>query len=495
MQKFQQTSLFCFAFLFWIALFFLLFSDLVLFLIVFFFCTLLWFSSFSFFYKKYFLVFLCSLGLFLGGVFSWYSNIDQQQTLSLFWEFQGTFSRLEVEILGVQERKEYSDIYQAEVISVFQRDIHSSHIGILVEIPKNYALVSGQVIQVSWKVKKFEDFNGFLYEKFMLSRNLYGKISVSHFTTLRIEKQNFYLEFLEKTRALFLEKIYTIFPKNEAIFLAGILIGARENIPEDIQTHFNNSWLTHFIAVSGFNITLCVLFFTFLLSAFPLFIRIIAVISLILVFCMFVGLGAPVIRAAIMGILGYIFAETGRKSSSLAIVAFAAFVMSLYNPLSLLYDVSFQLSFLAVIGIIYTQEVWKKLFFFLPKFAAIQEAFVLTLSSLVFTLPLMIFQFWQVSFLAPFANVAVTWTIPLAMLSGAFALFLDMISHHVAVIFGIIPWIFLKYDMLVVLFFGTKEDFLIHFSFWPEKYFYEAAYFLILIYIVSLYHFFIKKQH
>jgi len=64
----------------------------------------------------------------------------------------------------------------------------------------------------------------------------------------------------------------------------------------------------------------------------------------------------------------------------------------------------------------YTQDFFTKIFSWIPSTFAIREAFVLTLSALSFSLPIMIFQFGQVSLLAPFANIAVTWTIPLAML-------------------------------------------------------------------------------
>jgi len=93
--------------------------------------------------------------------------------------------------------------------------------------------------------------------------------------------------------------------------------------------------------------------------------------------------------------------------------------MLLYQPLSLNYDISFQLSFLAVLGIYFTQGFFKRLFFFVPQTFAIQEALVLTFAALVFTVPIMVFQFGQISLFAPFANVAVTWSIPLAMLGGA----------------------------------------------------------------------------
>jgi competence protein ComEC len=52
----------------------------------------------------------------------------------------------------------------------------------------------------------------------------------------------------------------------------------------------------------------------------------------------------------------------------------------------------------------------------MPETLAIKEAFILTMAALTFTLPIMLFNFGQVSILAPFANVAITWTIPIAML-------------------------------------------------------------------------------
>ena len=100
----------------------------------------------------------------------------------------------------------------------------------------------------------------------------------------------------------------------------------------------------------------------------------------------------------------------------MTVIVFTAALMSIISPLSLNYDVSLHLSFLAVIGIVYTQEIFTKIFSWIPSTFAIREAFVLTLSALSFSLPVMMFQFGQISLLAPLANIAVTWTIPLAML-------------------------------------------------------------------------------
>jgi competence protein ComEC len=128
--------------------------------------------------------------------------------------------------------------------------------------------------------------------------------------------------------------------------------------------------------------------------------------------------------------------------------------MVIYSPLVMNFDVSFHLSFLAVVGIIYTQKHIEKIFLFLPETLAIREAFVMTLAALVFSLPIMIFNFGQVSLLAVFSNIAVTWTIPLAMLGGFISIIVDFISHQAAVYLSYFTWILLSWDIKVVHFFG-----------------------------------------
>jgi competence protein ComEC len=67
-----------------------------------------------------------------------------------------------------------------------------------------------------------------------------------------------------------------------------------------LKTNFNNSGLTHLIAVSGFNITIIVIFLSFLLKIFPVYLRIFLVTSFIIIFTMIVGANPAVVRASIM---------------------------------------------------------------------------------------------------------------------------------------------------------------------------------------------------
>jgi competence protein ComEC len=281
-----------------------------------------------------------------------------------------------------------------------------------------------------------------------------------------------------------LNSIYEIYPKEEAIFLWGILIWARESLPNELKQDFNNSWLTHFIAVSWFNITILIIFITYLLRYFPIFLRVIFITLSIAFFTILVGDTAPVIRASIMGLIWYYILISGRKWDILSIVLITAIIMIIISPLSLNYDVSLHLSFLAVLWIVYTQKFFENTFSFLPNFLEIKTAFTLTLSALIFTLPIMIFSFWQVSILAPFANIAVTWTIPLAMIFGFISIIVHFVYPVAWIIIWYITWIFLKWDIIVVHFFWKLEWSLLKIDLWIYKYHLEIIYFIILIFLI-----------
>jgi competence protein ComEC len=86
-------------------------------------------------------------------------------------------------------------------------------------------------------------------------------------------------------------------------------------LPQELKTDFNNSWLTHFIAVSGFNITILIVFLTYILKYLPISIRIITITCAIGLFTILVWDTAPVVRASIMGLIWYYILMSGRQWS------------------------------------------------------------------------------------------------------------------------------------------------------------------------------------
>jgi len=437
-------------------------------------------------------VFLISfLGLLFGLYLGYYDYQNKDYNSSIIDRFDGLYIEQVGVIKEVYKRSEFSDQYVIWNTQIWNSSITSDILS-LITVPKNFSLYPGQEIRYMSKIYKIKDFDMVKYKNYMLSKNIYYTSKTNSIETL-VDRRYGFRYVLYDSRQKLLEKIYNLYPKREAIFLAGILLWAREDIPQDLKDNFNNSGLTHFIAVSGFNITLCVIFIWFLFQFFPMKIRIIWVSIWIILFAFFVGLGAPVVRASIMWIIAYLFLQSWTSARNISLLAFTAVVMVTISPLILLYDLSFHLSFLAVIWIIYTQDFFKRIFVFVPNAFAIREALVLTLWAMVFSLPVMLFQFWQIPLLSPIANIIVTWTIPIAMLLWSMSLLMEIIYEPLWEISAFVAWIFLRYDMLVVETFWWLHSFILKVDVWPYRMYLQALYFIVIWYIVTLYHMWQKK--
>lgn len=445
--------------------------------------------------KKNLIYLLILLISFVSWIFISQNNLNQIDENNNFIEiYDSNFqNNIKLEIIDTYKIKDYNNEYIARLIKVNNVILDSEKkILWLVKIAKNYDIKKGDIIESKAKIEKIRNFNEFDYKHFLLSKGIYFKSYLPFIENVWNNKRNIILEQIDILREESLKIIYEIYPKNEAIFLAWILLWARESLPQDLKDNFNNSGLTHFIAVSGFNITILVLFFSFIFKFLPVVLRTILITVVIILFTFLVWDTAPVIRASLMWLIAYYVLVSWRKWSVFTILMFTAFIMALFSPLILNYDVSFSLSFLAVFWIVYTQEFWKKVFKFMPETLAIKEAFMLTMAALTFTLPIMLFNFGQVSILAPFANVAITWTIPIAMLLW----FISIIAYVINPVFGYIiwylDWVFLKWDMLVVNFFWTKEFSVLKYDFGDSATYIQIIYFIVLIFLVL---FFRRKKN
>ena len=440
------------------------------------------YKKLKFFIYWVFLILWFLWGSFVSQIYisEYKNNIENLQIYDTSFQ-----NNIKVEILDTYKIKDYNNEYVARLLEINSNKLDENlKILWIIKIAKNYKIKTWDIIESRAKFELIKDFNEFEYKKFMLSKWIYFKSYFPFVERVWEVKRNIILEKIDILREKSLEIIYKIYPKNEAIFLWGILLWARESLPVELKTNFNNSWLTHFIAVSGFNITILILFFWFLFKNFPWYIKLPLILIIILLFTFLVWFTSPVIRASLMWWLAYIILILWRKSDVFTILVFVAFLMAFYSPYILNYDVSFALSFLAVFGLVYAQDFWLKVFKFMPETLAIREAFVLTLSALTFTLPIMLLNFGQVSIMVPLANVAVTWTIPIAMLLWFVSIIMYLINPVLWYFVWYFDWIFLKWDMLVVNFFWTKDYSILQYDFGIYKNYIEIIYFILIIFII-----------
>ena len=192
-------------------------------------------------------------------------------------------------------------------------------------------------------------------------------------------------------------------------FLKGIILADRTEM--DVQTvqDFNRSGLVHFLAISGTHIVVIFgLFYFLLIKILPLSFRKYAVIfSLIFIwlFIIFIGFGSSVVRSGLMLSIYFIYNLLQRKSDLLHSLSLSAFVILIFDTQQL-FDVGFQLSFCAVLGIYWLNQPilnyfpiqdnrFKKLIF---------NTISISVSAQLATLPLVLYYFHQFSFISIIAN-------------------------------------------------------------------------------------------
>lgn len=179
---------------------------------------------------------------------------------------------------------------------------------------------------------------------------------------------------------------------NSGSLLAGILWGDSSYLPKSIKSDFQVTGLTHVMAVSGANMTLLAQMLSYLLVFLPIRIRYVVIIVAVVFFCSLVGLSAAVLRAGAMALVAAIAVIIGKKYWAVGAFNLVVLLTFIYKPAIIFYDIGFQLSCAATLGLIFLQPVLLKCFKFIP-WKSIRETIGTTLAASIVTLPLTLHYF------------------------------------------------------------------------------------------------------
>lgn len=162
-------------------------------------------------------------------------------------------------------------------------------------------------------------------------------------------------------------------------------------------------------------------------------------------FAVLVGLGATVVRASIMASFLLLLKDSGRSYNIVIGLMLAAVGMVLFNPYVLLFDIGFQLSFLATLGLILLAEPLSKRLALLPNWIGMRDFFVATLTTQLFVLPLLLYQIGAFSLVSVVVNVLVLPMVPVAMLLTFIVGIAGFISSTLSQYLGVLALLSLTY--------------------------------------------------
>jgi len=355
--------------------------------------------------------------------------------------------KLEIEVNGINETPEGEQTF-APLQGVGGRVLVTTNL-----YPK---YEYGDELEINCELQKPVKFEGFDYERYLARYDIY---SVCYYPSIKILSEGngnrVYLRIL-KIKSKLKGVVERGLPEPQAGILNAMALGERRGISEDLRDKFSKVGISHIMAISGLHITLLAGILMSLLIRAGFWRKqafLIATVFLILYIIM-IGAPASAVRAGIMGFLLMFAMSMGRLSKSVNALFFVACLMLMVNPRILRDDVGFQLSFLAVLGIIYFSPYFSRWFKKIPQFLGTRDILVMTMSAQVLVLPLIAYHFRRVSLISPLVNILVIPILPLVLIFGFLGMMLGLVSLGLAKILFIPVWILLSYLVKVVEFFS-----------------------------------------
>lgn len=339
------------------------------------------------------------------------------------------------------------------------------HTSILVMVARYPAYQYGDLLSVAGKIKE-EDDSGFDYRRYLKSRGASLALDFPRIEILARDRGSTWLKYIYLTREKLYSVIRVVLPEPQASLANGTAFGITGDIPPSLYDAFRKSGTTHILAISGLNLS--ILMGAVLAAVVPVLGRRyqihvwIALIS-IWIFAIFSGSRPPVMRGAVMGSF-YLAADLfGRQKHGLMALFLAAAILVGFDP-GLIYSVSFQLSFMAMVGLIFIATPlsnWlgdrltklaglKKKSTSLTFLKAVADNVSVTLGATFFTLPLILYYFGAISLVGvPATLLAQLALMPIIVLTF-FAAGAGLVFLPLANAIGWLDYVFLRYMTAIV---------------------------------------------
>jgi competence protein ComEC len=332
---------------------------------------------------------------------------------------------------------------------------------ILARIPPDSSLRYGDRVIVRGALEQPPIDGSFSYRDYLARRGVHAYISWAEFEFVSAGQGSPVYAGIDALRRRGLVVLARLFPEPEASLLSGILLGVESGIPRPVSEAFKSTGTSHIIAISGFNMAIVAGLFA------SLFGRLLgnrsgaaAALVAISIYTILVGANAAVVRAAIMGGLALFARQVGRRQDGLNSLAAVAAGMCIFNPL-FLWDVGFQLSFAATLGLVLYAQPLAGWFSGLagrviPMNRARQlagpvgEYVLFTFAAQITTLPVLAYHFGRVSLVSLLANPLILPAQPAVMIVGGLALILGLVWLPLGMVASWFAWPFAAYTIRMV---------------------------------------------
>jgi competence protein ComEC len=284
---------------------------------------------------------------------------------------------------------------QGKLLLYFSKDSTTGllHYGDKILINKNIQLIKNSGNPGGFNYQRYASFQQIFHNVFLKDKDWVKTNEV---------KTNWFKQFIFTAR----EKILSILQKNisnnkdELGIAEALLIGYTNDLDKDLVQAYSNTGVVHIIAISGMHLGLIYVMLVWLFGRLPFInkskiIQVVLILSCLWLFSLLTGASASVLRSAVMFSCIAVGKNFFKQASIFNSLAASAFILLCYNPYYL-WDVGFQLSYLAVVGIIVFQKPIYNTIYIKNKYVnEVWKLIAISIAAQLLTFPICIYYFHQ----------------------------------------------------------------------------------------------------
>lgn len=383
--------------------------------------------------------------------FSWHVAAKEEATILAYAAVHDVVIRGIV--IDEPDIREKNTRLVVDTMAVRSGDVwHASRGRVLLFVNRYPVFEYGDEIIVRGILTKPQSFSGFDYPAYLAKDQVYALMYYPDVEFVSSGNGNVVQKTLFRIKQSLEYSIDRVVTEPHAAFLKGILLGSRAAIPAWLLEMFRVTGVMHIIALSGFNITIIADNLSRTLRRFGMSPQSTFWIScaVIILFTIMVGASPSIVRASLMGMLVLLAWKEGRQYQGANALMCAGVLMVLHNPAIVRFDVAFQLSFLATVGLLFVAPRIQRALIYVPEFFGMRSSLASTLAAQCMVLPLLVYYFGELSLISPLTNLLILSLMPLTMFFGFISAIAGMVWMPAGLAFGGIAYVLVSYHIAVV---------------------------------------------
>jgi len=410
------------------------------------------------------LISLC-LVAFFGGAFCFQSSLPPNDESSL--QFHNDHGIVEIKGIVARDpevRDKSTHLHLSATEIKLAKEWQEVEGTALLFVPRYPAYKYGDALLVTGETETPSQFNDFDYKGYLANQGIYTTMLYPKIEIQERGKGFKPLEWVYSLRNDIAQTLSAVLPEPQASLAQGIILGIRGNIPLLLKTDFTRTGTAHLLAISGLHLSIIagiLLSIGIWLFGRRHYLYIWLALGTIWLYALLTGMHLPVVRGAIMASLFLTAELLGRQRSAITALTFAAAIMVAISPY-ILWDAAFQLSFVAMAGLIFIAPPFMSLGrkgiiatmgeegIGVSLANIITDSFSVTLAAIIAVWPVVAYYFGIISFAGPLATFLALPALPGIIITGVLTGGLGFIALPAAQVIGWLTWLFLSYIILVV---------------------------------------------